>query len=76
LVPGQPSICTLIIDLALLLQVLSRDREVIIFDNPGIGNSSLPGDVDTSGLSIEGMAQSTVNLIGALRLSTPPDVIG
>jgi hypothetical protein len=59
-----------------LLQVLSRDREVVIFDNPGIGNSSLPGDVNTAGLSIQGMAQSTVNLIGALRFTTPPDVIG
>ena len=57
------------------IQVLSRDREVIIFDNPGIGNSSLPGDVGTAGLSIERMAQSTVDLIGALGL-TKPDVIG
>jgi pimeloyl-ACP methyl ester carboxylesterase len=61
---------------ALPHQVLSRDREVIIFDNPGIGNSTLPGDVDTAGLTIPGMAQSTVNFLGALGLDQSADVIG
>ena len=57
------------------MQAIARDREVIIFDNPGIGNSSLPGDVGTAGLSIQRMAGSTVNLIGALGLKEP-DVVG
>ena len=57
-------------------QELARDREVIIFDNPGIGNSSLPGDVGTAGLSIEGMADIALRFFDALELSQPPDVIG
>jgi len=56
-----------------LLKSLAATREVVIFDNKGVGlspDADWPGDV-----SIEGYAGSTLALISALDLHQP-DVLG
>jgi pimeloyl-ACP methyl ester carboxylesterase len=69
-------ICQLCAAATGFLQELWREREVIIFDNPGIGNSTLPEDVGTAGLSIQRMADITLDFIQALGLSQPPVLVG
>lgn len=55
-----------------LLENLASNNQVTIFDNRGIGFST---DTATSPLTMESMADSTVNLITALGLSKP-DIVG
>ncbi|PRW51180.1 aminoacrylate hydrolase [Chlorella sorokiniana] len=55
-----------------VLQGLAAGREVVIFDNPRAG---LSNDSSTAPLSIEGMAESTMQLLRALELEQP-DVLG
>lgn len=54
-----------------LLQNLAQDREVIIFDNKGIGESTYDGDDYT----VQSFAESTLDLVEALGLEKP-DVLG
>jgi pimeloyl-ACP methyl ester carboxylesterase len=59
------------------LRALAQNREVIIFNNPGIGNSSFPTDIGTEkNLTYADLANHTVNLIQALQLPLLPDVAG
>lgn len=55
------------------LHTLAQDREVVIFDNPGVGNSTMhpPG----GRVTIPYMANTTMALVGALQLEQP-DVLG
>lgn len=55
-----------------LLESVSNERRVIIFDNPGIGMSN---DTTTEPLTIDYMASATAGLIDALGLDRP-DVVG
>ena len=59
-----------------VLDAFSRDREVVIFDNMGIGNSTLPSYANATGISIETLTTSTAGLISALNFSGKPDVLG
>ena len=56
-----------------LLQTLAENREVIIFDNRGSGHSTDPEWPDHG--SLEGYANSTVDLVHALDLEQP-DILG
>lgn len=55
-----------------LLEVLAAERQVTIFDNRGIGNST---DTKTDGYTIEDYANSMVDLIEASQL-VKPDILG
>jgi pimeloyl-ACP methyl ester carboxylesterase len=56
-----------------LLQQLAATRQVLIFDNRGIGFST--DSAPASELTMESMAASTVDLIAALKLKKP-DIFG
>jgi pimeloyl-ACP methyl ester carboxylesterase len=58
-------------------RALAQNREVIIFNNPGIGNSSFPSDIGPEkNLTYADLANHTVNFIRALQLPLKPDVVG
>ena len=59
-----------------VLEAFARDREVVIFDNMGIGNSTLPSYANATGISIETMTNSTAGLIQVLEFAQKPDVLG
>ena len=54
-----------------MLQELSYNRTVIIFDNRGVGNTTL----GTKPISVEQMAKDTIGLLDALKIQQP-DVLG
>ena len=59
------------------LKALAQNREVIIFNNPGIGYSSFPSDIGPNkNLTYADLANHTVNFIGAIKLPLKPDVAG
>ena len=59
------------------LQALAQNREVIIFNYPGFGNSSFPSDIGPNkNLTLAEVADDVVNFIGALQLPLAVDVLG
>ncbi len=56
------------------LRSLANAREIVIFDNPGVGSSTVL-DEEAVEITIPGMANATVALIDALGLQEP-DIIG
>ena len=57
-----------------MLEELSLEREVIMFDNIGMGNSSKIPNPDN--YTFNDLADSIANFIKALQLPQKPDVVG
>jgi pimeloyl-ACP methyl ester carboxylesterase len=56
------------------LIALAHHREVIIFDNPGVGNSTFPPAVEQ--LTIPQLSDHVVDFARALNLQSKPDLLG
>jgi hypothetical protein len=56
------------------MQRLALDREVLIFDYPGIGSSK--NVTSKSPYSIPMLADSAMGLIRSMRFSRKPDLLG
>ena len=60
-----------------LLKALAQNREVIMFNSPGVGNSSFHSDIGPSkNFTVTQLADHVVDFIAALQLPQAPDLLG
>jgi pimeloyl-ACP methyl ester carboxylesterase len=58
-----------------MLKAAADAREVLVFDNRGIGESFDANEANNGTITIKGMAESTLDLVNSLNLATP-DIFG